>query len=417
MKRKRKRPRIRARVDLDALIFDGDRDLRGELRRDPLIKKALRAAQPAEELAAIRRELLLSSLKLTPAIAPEIYRAADRVSHTLGLEAPIEAYCISSPVMNAFIAPPEDQRLLIGVSSPLLEKMSEDELTFVLGHEVGHVLFDHFSMAPSVVLEMEERLPPTQVARLFSWMRYAELSADRVGLLCAQDIDATVRAFFKLTSGLCDERFLQNARQAAAQLDDLAAADESTVTDWFSTHPYGPLRIKAIEAFYRSSTYHSLIGTVGGDMTEAELEEHVSAIMKLMDPTFEQEDVEYFDELREVLVLGGLTVALADGTLDRTEEAELERLVGGDLVISEEALAQLADGAGETRLKELGKFLAMRVPVVRRKKLIEDLTAIAVADERLEHAERRALVRCARYLDVDSQFIEETLARIHTSLD
>ncbi len=416
MKRKRKRLRIQARVDLDALIFDGDRDLRSELRRDPLIKDALRQARPAEELASIRRELLLSSLKLTPAIAPDMYRAVDRVSEALGLEAPIEAYCVSSPEMNAFIAPPVDQRLLIGVSSPLLEKMSEDELTFVVGHEVGHVLFDHFSMAPSVVLELEQRLPPTQVARMYAWMRYAELSADRVGLLCAQDIDATVRAFFKLTSGLCDERFLQNARQAAAQLDELSAA-ESTVTDWFSTHPYGPLRIKAIEAFHASSTYHSLVGKVGGDMTEAELEAQVAAIMKLMDPTFEQHDVEYYDELRELLVLGGLTVAMADGTLDRSEEAELERLVGGDLVISDEALAQLADGAGDARLKELGKFVAMRVPEVRRKKLVEDLTAIAVADERLANSERKALRRCARYLDVDPQFIDETLARIHTSLD
>ncbi len=408
--------RLRSGLDLDAVIFDGDRELSAELRRDPAIREVLRRLSPAAKVAGLRRDLLLSSLKLSARIAPEMFRAIERVTSALKLEASVEAYCVSSADMNAFIAPPEDERVLIGVSSPLLEKMDEDELAFVLGHELGHVLFDHFRMAPSQLLDLDERLPPLQIARLYAWMRYAELSADRTGLIACRDVDAAIRAFFKLTSGLCDKRFLENAREAARQLDALAKA-ESTEQDWFSTHPYGPLRIKAIEAFSRSAGYHSILGRVGGDMSEAALEEEVRRIMALMDPSFTDGSAECHAEIKELLVVGGLIIALADGSLDRSEQAEIDRLLGGHLRLDDETLAQMKSGAGEKRLAELGRHLALRLSPVRRKKILEDLTAIAMADEQLAAAERDALLRCARHLGVHPSFVDETLARIGSALD
>jgi uncharacterized tellurite resistance protein B-like protein len=415
---KKKRRKLRTRIDRDAVVFDGDRDLRAELMKDPAIKQALRALEPQAALASARRELLLSSLKLTPTIAPNVYAAVDKVTATLGLEVPLEVYCISSHTMNAFIAPPDGARVLLGLSSPLLEKMDDAELTFVLGHELGHALFDHFRMAPSILFDLDERLPPLQFARLYAWMRYAELSADRVGLLCCEDVDAAIRAFFKLTSGLCDERFLRSAKEAAAQLTELGpGALESTEDDWFSTHPYGPLRIKAIDLFARSETYFSLLGRVGGDLTEAELEREVAGIMALMNPSFLDDASPCHEEIREFLLLGGLAIALADGSLDRSEERELERLVAADLRIEDDALLAIAEGGANDRLAELGHHLDMRLSLQRRKKILEDLTAIALADEQLADAEIAALTHCSRMLGIDPLFIEETLGRVSASLD
>ena len=410
--------KLKTRIDRDAVIFDGDRDLRASLMEDPEIREAVKAVQPAQALAAARRELLLSSLRLTRTIAPEVHAAAERVQKTLGLEATIEVYCVSSHLMNAFVAPGDGERVLIGISSQLLEKMDDGEITFVLGHELAHVLFDHFRMAPAMLLEAEGRLPPLQVARLYAWMRYAELSADRVGLLCCQDLDATIRAFFKLTSGLCDERFLKSAKEAAAQLSELSpSAIESTEDDWFSTHPYGPLRIKAIDLFARSETYHSLLGRVGGDLSESQLEKQVTEIMALMDPTFLDHELPCHAEVREFLALGGLSIALADGTLDRSEEQEIERMLGADLVIDEATLSLLGDGAADRRLAELGHHLDMRLSPHRRKRLLEDLTAVALADEQLAEAELEALCRCADLLGIETAFIQEALARVERSLD
>src|SRR5690606_3481665 len=122
-----------------------------------------------------------------------------------------------------------------------LERLDPAEIRFVIGHELGHLLFDHFQMSAESLLG-DERLAPVHMARLCAWMRYAELSADRVGLVCADDFDAAVRAFFKLTSGLSSATYLHHADDCARQLAELEAKQiESSEQDWFSTHPYSPL--------------------------------------------------------------------------------------------------------------------------------------------------------------------------------
>jgi uncharacterized tellurite resistance protein B-like protein len=406
--------RLRAKVDLDALIFDGDRDIRAALLRDQAFNQLVEATAPAAAVSSARRDLLLSSLKLSPRIAPELFQAIDRAREGLGLDADIEAYCISDPRMNAFVAPPEHGRVLLGLSSTALERMDAGELTFVVGHELGHVLLQHFQLAPEVLVDQNDDLSPLRVVQLYAWMRYAELSADRVGLLCCRDVDTAVRAFFKITSGLCDARFLKNAADSAAQLRELPeGALESSEEDWFSTHPYGPLRIKAIDLFARSESYHSLIGRVGGDLTEADLEKEVQAIMALMDPSFVREDSPYHDETREFLALGGVYVALADGEVERSEEVVLQRLLGdGSFGISPDGFKK-----SETRLAELGHHLALRLSPARRKRIVEDLAAIALADEKLDDAEVAALGECAAVLGLHPYFVEEALARITSSLD
>jgi uncharacterized tellurite resistance protein B-like protein len=143
----------------------------------------------------------------------------------------------------------------------------------------------------------------------------------------------------------------------------------------------------------------------------------VTEIMALMDPVFLDDDQPYHNEMREFLALGGLSVALADGTLDRSEEDEIERLLGGDLVVDESALAVLRDGGADQRLAELGRHLDMRLSPLRRKKILEDLTAIALADEQLADAELEVLARCAMMLGIDPNFIQEALARVSASLD
>ena len=411
----RRRRLLKTRVDLDTIVFDGDRDRRAELLSDPLVAETVASASPDLAIGRARRELILSSLRLTARIAPELFGAIEAARDALGIEATIEPYCISSPQMNAFVAPPEDGRVLLGVSSPLLQGMDMAELCFVVGHELGHVLYDHFSMAPSVLFERGDQLSPVQVARLYAWMRYAELSADRVGLVCCQDLDASIRAFFKLTSGLSAPRFLESARESAKQLQELSVRDlESTEEDWFSTHPYGPLRIKAIELFSRSEPYFSVIGRVGGDLSEGQLEHEVSKVMALMDPSFLDIGAAEQEEVRQFVILGGLAVALADGTLDRSEEVVLARLLGDEeLTIEPEAFG--ADPEG--RLRELGRHLSLRLAPVRRRKIIEDLAAIALADRHLALAEHDALVSCSELLGVDPRFVDEALGRVARALD
>jgi len=424
--------RPKCKVDLDRIVFDGDRELRQALLSDKRFVRVLVSRSSMSSTTNARRQLLLSALKLSRAMAPELFQALDHVVATLGIEAPIELYCLSDPSINAFVVSPRPGGvLLLGLTSDALERLDPGELRFVLGHEIGHALFDHFHLAPGE-LAGEENIAPVHLARLCAWMRYAELSADRIGLMCCDDLDTAVRAFFKLTSGLSQGRFVRHAEEHADQLALVAAdAIESTEGDWFSTHPYSPLRIKALDLFSRSTTYHSLlgrnsaearfhrlIGKSGSLLEEAELEREVAAIMALMDPSFLRDDTDRTPLVREFLALAGMSVALSDGTLSRGEREVLGSLVGKrGLVKSAKELLELTPEAHEARLAEIAAQLRVFLTPLARGKVIEDLVAVAMADRRLELSEIESLAAAASALGVPADFVEQALARARSSVD
>jgi uncharacterized tellurite resistance protein B-like protein len=409
---------LRTSLDRDAIVFDGDRDLRQALQADELFAQIVEEVEGAATIASARRDLLRSALKLTPKISPEAFRAVDQAVAALGIDVPIELYCVPAPEINAFVAPPEGGRVLIGVSSAALETLDVAELRFVIGHELGHAIFDHFALAPEL-LAADPRIAPVHLARLYAWMRYAELTADRVGLLCCADAHAAVRAFFKITSGLTAPRFLENATEAAQQYSELASEGlESREEDWFNTHPYSPLRLRALDLFARSAPFRRLIGQTGGDIGEAELEREVAAIMALMDPSFLGDDTPCTAEIREYLALGGLAVALADGDLAAGEEEAIGQLCGDRGVLRDAAkLLELSDTAHQERMIELARTLNLELSPLQRRKIVEDLTAIALADREILEEELEALAFCAELLEVDVSFVEDSLARLGSALD
>jgi uncharacterized tellurite resistance protein B-like protein len=423
--------RLETSLRLDEIVFDGDRDLRAALLADKrFVRIVLAHAEESPGLSA-RRQLLLRALRLNAAIAPDAFAALEEVRSVLGLRAPIELYCVASKEINAFVVPPEDGVVLIGLSSEALERLEPAELRFVLGHEIGHLLFDHLRMEPDQLFS-DERLAPVHVARLCAWLRYAELTADRVGLLCADDFEAAVRAFFKLTSGLSAAHYLQHADDCARQLAELEAQQiESTEQDWFSTHPYSPLRVKALDLFARSDTFHrlrgrsgsdaafhSLLGKSGKPLPEAELEQEVTRIMKLMDPSFLGSEGDERSATREFLALAGLAVACADGKLVASEERALKKIIGKRGVLPDATgLRELSGEAQEERIRQLARELSQRLSPFRRRKLIEDLVAVALADRKLAKQELEVLRAAASLLDVPPQFVAEAVARAARSLD
>jgi uncharacterized tellurite resistance protein B-like protein len=425
-------PALESSLRLDEIVFDGDRDLRAALLADKRFVRILVGHAEDSPALSARRQLLLSALRLGPGIAPEPFAALEEVRRVLGLRATVELYCVPRKEINAFVVPPEGGVVLVGLTSEALERLDSAELRFVLGHELGHVLFDHLRMTPDRLLS-DERLAPVHVARLCAWLRYAELTADRVGLLCADDFEAAVRAFFKLTSGLSAAHYLQHADDCARQLAELEAKQmESTEQDWFSTHPYSPLRVKALDLFARSETFHRLRGRSGSEaafhrllgksgkpLPEAELEQEVTRIMKLMDPSFlHSGDGEERSATREFLALAGLAVACADGKIVASEERALKKMIGKRGVLADATgLRELSPEAQEQRLRQLARELSLSLSTVRRCKLVEDLVAVALADRRLEKQELEVLRGAAELLGVEPQFVAEAVARAARTLD
>ena len=116
-------------------------------------------------------------------------------------------------------ADPNPQGMAIGLDKPfivitsgMVDLLDDDELRFVLGHELGHAVSGH-ALYTTMLLRLLNMSGAWSwipfgalglraiVAALFEWQRKAELSGDRAGLLATQDPAAALRWHMKRAGG------------------------------------------------------------------------------------------------------------------------------------------------------------------------------------------------------------------------
>ncbi|MBK7534254.1 MAG: M48 family metalloprotease [Myxococcales bacterium] len=352
--------------------------------------------------------VLASQLRLTPVVSPRLIGLLSEARQTLGFTEDIELFVAPSAEINAgAVHSIKDGRPhVLSLTSALVERMDDDELRFVLGHELGHLGFTHYRarLAGAAFGETEDgrpRVPPLLARRLESWDRLAELSADRAGLrVIGGRLDTVVRVFFKLQSGLGPEHLRFDVEAFLEQLTRLQAMERRELLSIFS-HPATPIRVRALQLFA------PLHDDAGGAGALATVDQEVLRLARLMD--FEASrplDV----HARDFLLAGGLLAAMSDEaevTHDEWEtlvqmllplcadpEAELIRMT-----TAEEAEAGLArsaqwlrDNAGEERYD-----------------LLRSLAHVVCVDGRMLGAEQRFFHRLAAALDVPERAADQIL--------
>lgn len=389
-----------ARIDLRA---DGDRDQAERILREPSVRSLIDKLDSKAEEMGMRRHLLATALRLTPEMAPDVHEILDSCRSTLGIDTPLETYVYPEQHFNAAAGRPERGRLFILLSAGLLEAFEPDELRFVVGHELGHFLFEHHRIPVAALLAGAAHTDAGLTLRLFAWQRYAEISSDRAGLVCAGGLEPAAAALFKLASGLRGSRVHVRVDQFLAQVGDLqeeserlARADEPVRSDWFATHPFSPLRLRAAEMCARSEIMKP------GGTPRADLEAEVDELVRLMDPSYLQEHSEVAEAMRRLLLAGAVLIATASGDVVEAEIKALERLLGPLpwKLNPEELRADLPRRIAS--LKEI-------VPPLRRAQVIRDLCVIAKADGDVSDAERTVLAEIAAAVGVDQVLLERML--------
>jgi len=284
--------------------------------------------QSGDAGSPIRRHLLSRSVRLTKAMSPSMHAMAENCISKLGVSMPLELFVYSSPQFNAACFKPEDNKLYVMFSSSLLEGFSESELMFVMGHELGHHVYGHHDIPIGIMLKGENRPSAKQALELFAWSRYAEISADRAGAHCAQDPNAVASALFKLASGLTGDFVEFDLDDFVKQVDEMmvvdqnAAISEAESQDWFSTHPFSPMRVKALQLFEASKL------STRGSMDVNELEVKVQALMSLMEPSYLQAKTDEAEAMRRFLFSAAIAVANASSGINKKEIEAFEEFFG-----------------------------------------------------------------------------------------
>jgi uncharacterized tellurite resistance protein B-like protein len=416
-------------LDLNTIVYEGDRDAIQELLEEPAFFEVWHSIHSRGETYHARRDLFKSALRLTPAMAPVVYRIAEKCRRFIGLTTDLEFYVYQDSRFNASVYPSRNGRINILLTSSLLENFTEGEMEFVIGHEIGHFLLRHYDFPVAQILyEGGGQLSALQAMKLYSWKRNAEVSADRIGFLLCQDFVAAGRAFFKLSSGITDDSltfqlsdYLEQYRNLQADMDSDVAGPE----DWYSTHPFSPLRIKALQIYQASESYHSAIGEDGGSITAAEMDQQIREIMSIMEPSYLEDDAEGAEEIQRFIFFAGYAIAAANGQVEEAEVESLRSLIPEVIFKScmDELVGDLNSESGfDTdvifeKVAGLAERVTVEIPLIGRLNVIKDLAILTYADGAVDRAEAAVLYGICGMLGIHAEFADRVLHDAGQSID
>lgn len=390
----------------DELRCESDRSLYDTLLGDRTVKRVneqlARLEESSSERSSLRRHLLATSVRLSESMAPGLHAIARDCGEKLDLGIELELYVFASPVYNAMCFKPEDGRLFVMFASSLLEAFDDDEIRFVMGHELGHHVYRHHDIPIGYILRGQERPDPRLALDLFTWSRYAEISADRAGAHCAADLSAVARSLFKLASGLSGEGIRFNLDDFLSQVDAMQVEDAqpgqgAPKEDWFSTHPFSPLRVKALQLFYGSQLS-------GGQMGKADLEAAVMGLMSLMEPSYLGGRTETAENMRRLLFAAALVLANADGRISDEEIEVFEKFFGNRSFKDDLDLNKL-----EADLDDRIAAVKAQASVPQAMQVVRDLCLVARAEGHIRPVEEAVLNRVAKGLGVPREFVCQSL--------
>lgn len=389
-----------------------DRELFERLAQEPQVVEVNRQIERHEREGPLgtRRRLLATSVKLSEAMAPELSRIARECMEVLDVTLPTELYAYNSPQFNAACVKPEEGKLFIMFSSSLLDAFDEQELRFVMGHELGHFVFRHHDLPIGYLLRGQPPVGPQLALQLTSWSRFAEFSADRAGAVCVNNFEAVSRALFKLASGVTGsfvnfrlEDFLQQVDEM--RYEDVEVGNQPAPQDWFMTHPFSPLRVKALQAFHRSE----LMQDAG--VPAADLELGIEGLMALMEPSYLMARTEGDKAMRHMLFAGALAVANADGKISALEIEAFEKFFGENEYNDTLDIDRLTE-----RLPVRAGHVVNSTSAPKRMQLVRDLCVMARAEGKTHPAALQQLREIAGLLQVPELFVEQSLSG-QTELD
>ena len=214
--------------------------------------------------------LLTSSMQIKNDLFPKIYQSINEVKEILQLDDIYNFYVNpDNSSANAYCkVMPRSDRADIIFTSRLIELLDVNELKYIVAHEIAHHQYQHY-LYPNPK-DAENHL---RYFNLINLQKNAEISADRLGFTVLGDLEQTMKAMIKISSGLSSEHIKYNFDNFMNQLEDLKKL-ESNPYLMNSSHPSIFTRAQAVLWFSQSNEYinHTNSSTKGlYDLSQVDL--------------------------------------------------------------------------------------------------------------------------------------------------
>ena len=221
---------------------------------------------------AFRLSFLANAIRVDHRQYPRVYERFTEAAATLDVAELPQLFVSQSPIIGGQ-AIGMDKPFIV-ITTAAVEKLDDEELRTLLGHEIGHVRSGH-AVYKTIMMILTKWavnvswLPigaialRAVIAGMYEWWRKAELSADRAGLLAAQDPAASLRLLMKLAGGgdltqIDTAAFLEQAAEYEGG-GDLRDSFLKIGMTAYSSHPVPVERAADLRRWVDSGEYNRIV--------------------------------------------------------------------------------------------------------------------------------------------------------------
>lgn len=343
-----------------------------------VVEEVLRKMKISSSDAYWRSSMEGHSLKVQQELLPDFYALCQDVKKKLDYDEPVDFYITGDSEVNAFSVAAEEEGKphIVNVNSELFTLMSEAELRFVLGHELGHLINKDTALARLInfVFPADAAVPVTLQYKIRLHEQLAELVADRYGYMATEDLGVCVTAFFKMASGLDLEKMNVSI--------DALIADNTKRLEYFlkgkgisrSSHPVNPIRVQALNLF----------ATV---KTQKELQEGMDELITILLKVGDDEMDEY---MARFIASAGLIVVNCDGEVHEEEVNQVIETLAALKIFPRQYLEEIAKGDIPAIFNDSVENILKINPGVRVA-LLEYMISIVMSDKKIAPEEIKLL--------------------------
>jgi Zn-dependent protease with chaperone function len=221
---------------------------------------------------SLRLMFLASSVRASNEQFPQLYQAMLDGCYVLDLPVVPELYISQNPLVNAMTLGAD--KPFIVITTGMVDLMDPEEMRFIIGHELGHVLSGHAVYRTMLfhLINLARRVAFMALVYLGlqgivwgleEWYRKSELSCDRAGLLAGQDVEAGRRALMKTAGGasmaeLSHDAFHQQAHEYDA-VPDVREGLLKLLQLQGNTHPFAVIRFAELDRWAAEGDYRTIL--------------------------------------------------------------------------------------------------------------------------------------------------------------
>jgi Zn-dependent protease with chaperone function len=222
---------------------------------------------------AMRLNFLASGVKVSERQFPHIHEMLRDGAYILDMDTVPELFVTQTPMVNAMALGTNNPFIVLNTA--VVDLMDAEELRFIIGHELGHVLSGHAVYRTMLynLIQLAARIAWVPLGYiglraiiwgLEEWYRKSEMSCDRAGLLAGQDVDAARRALMKTAGGsrlaeMNADAFHEQAHEYDA-VPDLRDSLLKLLQLQGMTHPFAVVRFAELDHWANSGEYERILG-------------------------------------------------------------------------------------------------------------------------------------------------------------